>query len=228
MPDTSPAEGTPSPGRGSRRRRHRLRQVLLVLGLLVVAAAVAGLVWYEDQVDEGPAGRRVIVDVPAGSSLSAVTAALVQRQVVGSGLAFRLYLALHSTTVQAGLYQLRRHQSFGTVRDVLAGGPNVFALTVLAGNTVSEVATSVGQDVPSLSGPRFLRAVTSGAVHSPWQPAGSDNLDGLLGTGTYLVVPRETEAGLLGQMIGRFNTEAAAWSTSRPWPPATASRPTRP
>jgi UPF0755 protein len=180
-----------------------------VLALVVAGVVVGGVVWYEGQVDEGPAGKAVIVNVPPGSSVSAVTGDLVRRQVVRSGLAFRVYMTLHSTTVEAGHYQLRRHQSFGTVRDILAGGPNVFAVTVLAGTTVSEVATSISEEVPSLSGAEFLRAVTSGAVHSPWQPAGSDNLDGLLGTGTYLVVPKETEAGLLAQMIDRFNAEAA-------------------
>jgi UPF0755 protein len=209
MPATPVADHRASSAGRRPRPRRRLRSVLLGLGLLVLAVVVVGLVWYEGQVHEGPPGRAVIVNVPAGSSLSAVTADLVRGQVVASGLAFRLYLALHSTTVPSGHYQLRRHQSFGAVRDLLAGGPNVFALTVLPGNTVSEVATSIGEEVPPLSGARFLRAVTAGAVHSPWQPAGSDNLDGLLGTGTYLVVPGETEAGLLGQMIGRFNRLAA-------------------
>jgi UPF0755 protein len=197
MPDTPPAD----PGGGRRGRRHPLRVALLLLALVVVAVVVGGAVWYQGQVDEGPAGQSVIVNVPAGSSESAVTADLVRQQVVASGLAFRVYLTLHSTTVEAGHYQLRRHQSFGAVHTILAGGPNVFAVTV--------VAASLGQDAPSLSGARFLAAVTSGAVHSPWQPAGSDNLDGLLGTGTYLVTPKETEAGLLAQMIDRFDRQAA-------------------
>jgi UPF0755 protein len=70
-----------------------------------------------------------------------------------------------------------------------------------------------------MSGPGFLKAVTSGERSSPWQPpgsasSGSANLDGLLGTGTYLVVPGESEANLLGQMIGRFDTEMTAMGLS--------------
>ncbi len=53
-------------------------------------------------------------------------------------------------------------------------------------------------------------AVTAGTRRSPWQPPGSTNLDGLLGTGTYIVVPGETESELLGQMIDRFDAAAAA------------------
>jgi UPF0755 protein len=182
----------------------------LVLVVAAVAVVVAGALWYQSQVDEGPAGKAVIVDVPEGSSVAAVTAALARQQVVGSSLAFRVYMTLHSTTVQAGRYQLRRNQNFGAVRDVLAGGPDVFAVRVLAGTTVSEVANVVGENVPSLSGASFLAAVSSGTSRSPWEPPGSNNLDGLLGPGTYIVVPGETVAVLLGQMIDRFDAEATA------------------
>jgi UPF0755 protein len=185
--------------------------VLLVLAALVAAVVIGGVVWYEGQVHEGPAGPAVIVNVPAGASVSAVTAALAHRQVVGSSLAFHVFLALHGTpTVQAGRYELRRHQAFGAVRDELAGGPDVFVVTVIPGTTVSEVATEVGEDVARFSGARFQSEVATGTGGSPWQPPGSDNLDGLLGTGTYIVVPKETESELLAQMIDRFDAEAAA------------------
>ncbi len=204
-----PAGGaTPGPGV---RRRHRWRRVLLVPAALAAAVVIGAVVWYEGQVHEGPAGPAVIVDVPAGASVSAVTAVLACRQVVGSSLAFRIFLALHGTpTVQAGRYELRRHQAFGAVRDELAGGPDVFAVTVIPGTTVSEVADEVGEDVPRFSGTRFESEVTTGTARSPWQPPGSVNLDGLLGTGTYIVVPQETESELLGQMIDRFDAEATA------------------
>ena len=66
----------------------------------------------------------MIVDVPAGASLSAVTATLARQHVIDSTLAFRLFLLLHGTpTVQAGRYQLHRHEGFGAVRDTLAAGP---------------------------------------------------------------------------------------------------------
>ena len=183
--------------------------MVLGAGLVVVAVVVAGVVWYEGQVSQGPPGAAVIVDVPEGSSMSAVTATLARQHVVGSSLAFRIYLILHGTpTVQAGRYQLRRHDGFGAVRQVLSGAPDVFAVTVVPGTTVSEVATNVANDVPRFSRSGFLRAVASGTHPSPWQPPGSDNLDGLLGTGTYIVVPGETDTELLGHMVDRFDTEA--------------------
>jgi UPF0755 protein len=53
----------------------------------------------------------------------------------------------------------------------------------------------------------MARAAT---IQSPWEPPGSTNLDGLLGAGTYRVLPRESDAQLLEQMIARFDNEAAA------------------
>ena len=50
----------------------------------------------------------------------------------------------------------------------------------------------------------------SGVVRSTYSPAGSNNLEGLLGTGTYLLLPGETDTTLLTQMVGRFELQAAA------------------
>ena len=207
--ETARVPDAASPAPPARRRRRRLG--VAVVFAVVVGVVIGGVVWYEGAVNEGPAGAAVIVEVPAGSSVSAVTADLVRRGVVGSGLAFRIFLTLHGTpTVVAGRYELRRHQGFGAVRDRLAGGPDVFAVSVIPGTTVAELSTTVTNDVARFSSASFLGAVTSGTVHSPWQPPGSDNLDGLLGTGTYIVVPGETDLELLGQMIDRFDTQATA------------------
>jgi len=47
-------------------------------------------------------------------------------------------------------------------------------------------------------------------VTSPWLPAGSTNLEGLVGSGTYLVLPGESNVTLLTQMVAEFNRQAAA------------------
>jgi UPF0755 protein len=129
---------------------------------------------------------------------------------VGSSLAFRVYLTLHGTPiVQPGSYLMHRGDSFADVRALLARGPNVFAVDVLPGFTLSEVATRVGQ-IPGHDGARFLSLASSGTLRSPYQPAGSTNLDGLLGAGTYIVLPGESDQTLLSAMIDRFTTVADA------------------
>ena len=58
------------------------------------------------------------------------------------------------------------------------------------------------------STPRFADSFSgllrAGAVRSPYEPAGSSNLEGLLGTGTYLVTPSTTPRALLTAMVARF------------------------
>ena len=115
--------------------------------------------------------------------------------MVDSSLAFRVYLTLHGTPVGAARATTccTATSRFADVRATLAAGPNVSAVTVLPGFTISEVATQVGQ-IPGHDRAHFLSLANSGTLRSPYEPAGSTNLDGLLGTGTYLVVPGESDA----------------------------------
>ncbi|HXQ90866.1 MAG TPA: endolytic transglycosylase MltG [Acidimicrobiales bacterium] len=181
--------------------------------LVVLVLVVAAVVWYESQAG-GDRGAPTIVTIAPGDSMGSVIATLVRAQVVDSSLAFRVYLTLHGTpVVQPGSYLLHRHDPFADIRSQLAGGPDVFPVTVLAGFTIGEVAERVGQ-VPGHDGAHFLSVADSGALRSPFEPAGSTNLDGLVGTGTYLVVPGESDQTLLGDMIDRFDTLADATGLS--------------
>ncbi len=92
------------------------------------------------------------------------------------------------------------------------------SVTVLPGFTISEVATQVGQ-IAGHDPAHFLSLATRARVRSPYEPAGSTNLDGLVGTGTYLVVPGESDQTLLGDMIDRFNTLAGLGRPRQRGPP---------
>jgi len=117
---------------------------------------------------------------------------------------------IHGTpTIEPGFYQFHQNLSFAAARDVLEGGPNVFAVEVLPGYRVAEVASAV-DDIPGLHGSDFLALAKSGAVASPLQPAGVTSLEGLLGTGIYQVVPGETDRQLLTAMVDRFDRQALA------------------
>ena len=195
--------------------RRRRRTVLGALVLVVLGVVVGGIVWFDGQVSPGPAGPAVMVTVADGASVSSVTADLAREEVVGSSLAFRIYLILHGTPiVRSGLYRMHRNQGFASVRAALAAGPNVFAVTVLPGTTVAEVASAVGKEAPGHRRSAFLAEARSGREQSPYQPPGSGNLEGLLGPGSYLVVPGESDGQLLGQMIGRFSRGADALGLS--------------
>ena len=197
-------------GSGASARRHPWRSAVTVVGAAVVGVVAWAVLWYQGEVDPGAQGASTVVTVDAGSSVSTVIARLVGAHVVGSGTAFRLYLLLHGTpTILPGGYLLYGHEAFANVRAELAKGPDVYAVTLPPGFTVAETATRVGE-VPGHHADAFAAVARSGTVRSPYQPAGSTNLDGLLGTGTYVVLPGETDAQLLQQMVGRFDTVAGA------------------
>ena len=207
------AQAGPRPRPGTHRRarpevyRRRRARVAMVTVAVVLALVVGAVAWYQSQMG-GPGGATVVVAVAPGSSMGTITATLVRQGVVDDSFAFRIFLTLHGTpSVQPGSYLLRRHDSFGHVRAILAAGPNVSTVTVLPGYTMSEVAGQVGE-IAGHDPAHFLALATSGTLRSPFQPPGSTNLDGLVGTGTYQVVPGESDQTLLGAMINRFTTMA--------------------
>jgi UPF0755 protein len=139
-----------------------------------------------------------------------LAATLQSKGVIGSSLAYRIWSQFHSIPgVLTGSYAFNKNLSFAAVNRVVSGRPNVFPLQVLPGFTVAEVAQRVGQ-LPGHSSASFTALATGGTLHSPWQLATSTSLEGLLGTGTYTIVPGETDTQLLTKMIDRFDTQADA------------------
>ncbi len=211
-PETAASGGGDGPRGVSRRvRRRRWRIGALAAAVVVVAILIGGYLWVDSEANpSGPPGAQVVVTVKPGTGADQVASLLAARSVIGSSVAYRIWSQFHSNPdVEAGQYAFNVNSSFGTVDKVLAAGPNVFPITVPAGFTVSELAQRIGQ-LPGHSASSFEAVATSGTLHSPWQPAGSANLDGLLGTGVYTVVPGETDTDLLAKMIDRFDTQADA------------------
>jgi UPF0755 protein len=212
-PGARPSRRPPPRGpRGTTRGpRHPWRIAAVVVILAGIVLIVGGDVWVQHEASpSGTPGTQVIITVPAGAGVSSTGSVLAAKDVIGSSFAFRLWSQFNTVPgVQAGTYAFEEHSSFDAVRQVLATGPNVFPLVVPPGFTVSELAERVGQ-LPGHDASTFLHVATSGEVTSPWQPAGVTSLEGLLATGTYTVVPGETDRQLLEKMVGRFDTLAAS------------------
>jgi UPF0755 protein len=205
-----PEERPPGePRRLARRRRRRRLLTTIAVAVLVVMAGVAG--WYEAEAHPfGALGPLVVVHVANGESTDALVDTLARHGVVGSALAFHLSLLIHGTpTVLPGAYALHANQPFSAVESVLGAGPDVFTLDVVPGYTLSEIEVQVS-DLPGGLAAQFVQAVKGGAVRSPFEAPGADDLEGLLGTGSYQVLPGETGSQLLGQMTARFDRQAAA------------------
>jgi UPF0755 protein len=175
---------------------------------LGLCALGAGIGWYKSAAGGGRPGPAVVVSVRPGASFAAVAGLLARQQVVGSALAFRLYAFFHGTpTVEAGDYQLPRHDSFAAAAAVLGAPPNVIPLVVQPGITMSELAAKAAT-IPGHSRGSFLQAAAAVAPNSPFAPAGETSLEGLLGLGRYLVRPGETDRQVLTAMERRFTAEA--------------------
>lgn len=211
---------------GSRRReaprRRRRHPVLLVLGILVVVVVVVvggGLLWAEHQINPGgKPGAPVTVTIPQGSTTAQIGSALASAGVIHQATLFRLYVKFHNDgPLYPGVYQLRRNSSYQSAINALEAGPSVVSETLVIpeGFTIRQIASAVGA-LPrvGLSSAGFLAAAEGGSVRSPYEPAGVNNLEGLLFPATYQVRQGETEVDLLETMVEAFDQRAASLGLS--------------
>ena len=186
----------------------RRRAVALAGAVALTLVALVGL-WLEHQINPSAhPGTAVDVTIPRGASSSEIAAVLVKDHVISSSFWFRVYLRLHgSGAFDAGVYQVREHDSYASVVKALHGPQVSHDLVIPEGFTVSQIADRVGA-LPGHSASAFLALAEGGTVRSPYEPAASNNLEGLLFPDTYTVTPGETDSAILNQMISRFDQEA--------------------
>jgi UPF0755 protein len=192
-------------------RVRRRRRILGGIGGGLLVLVLAFVLWYELEAHAlGPPGPQVVVTVHQGESTDAIVDALNQQHVIGSSLAFQISEVFQGTpSVLPGSYALHQNIAFSEVRAILAAGPNIYPVDVRPGFTLSEVAQQV-DSLPGHAGAGFEKAAASGAVHSTFSPPGSNNLEGMLGTGNYLILPGESDTTILTDMVQRFDQDAQA------------------
>ncbi len=208
--ETLPGKSTEDlSGEDGGRRGHAWRIAALLFVVVGVAIILGGYLWVNSEANpSGPPGPQVIVAVPSGTGANQLASTLASKGVIGSSLAYRIWSQLHSPpSIQSGSYAFHQNSSFSAVNGVIAAGPNVFSLDIPPGFTVAEVADRIGQ-LPGHSKSGFLALTQGGTVHSPWQPAGVTSLEGLLGTGRYVILPGESDTQVLTAMIDRFDHQA--------------------
>ena len=193
----------------------RRRRIVAAIGGALLLLVLAFTLWYELESHAlGPEGPQVVITVHQGEAANAVVSSLSQQHVIGSSLAFRISDFFHGTpTVLPGSYALHENQTFAEVRAILAAGPNIFPVDVRPGFTLSEVAARV-DSIPGHAQGGFAAAAGSGAVRSVFSPPGSNDLEGMLGTGSYLILPGETDVTIVRDMVQRFDRDAQATGLS--------------
>ena len=191
-------------------RVRRRRRILVGIGGGLLVIILAFVLWYELEAHAlGSPGPQVVVTVHEGESTHSIVDALSRQHVIGSSLAFQVSELFHGTpSVLPGSYALHQNLAFSQVRTLLAAGPNIYPVNVRPGFTFSEVAQQV-DGVPGHAEGGFAKAEASGAVHSTITATDPDNLEGMLGTGTYLVLPGESDTAILTGMVQRFDRDIA-------------------
>jgi UPF0755 protein len=182
----------------------------IIAGLtVVIVIMVAWFVLQVDPIFHGK-GKNVIVTVNAGESLSSLTNALHASGVIASTLAFRIDTTIFgSFQLTHGSYEIAQGSSFSHVRSIFGARPNVISVDVSAGQTLHEVAVNVVADGGSNSfADNFVSVATASHTPSPFLSSGS--LEGLIGTGQYIIKPGESAAQLAQTMERRFVKQAAS------------------
>ena len=198
---------------GPPRARWPRRLLIAATALVVLVAAV--LIWADGQINPGGhRGPQVSVAIPRGASTSRIGDILARAGVIHDGTLFALWVRLHGDgPLYPGKYVFDKNSSYGPVISALEAGPKILTarLVVPEGYTVARIADSVGK-LPgvNLSAAKFLAAATDGTVRSRYEPAGVNNLEGLLFPATYQVRQGETESELLQQMVTAFEDHAAS------------------
>ena len=196
-------------------RARRNRRIVAIAGGALLVVVLGFTLWYQLESHAlGPEGKQVVVTVRQGEAADSVIDALSEKGVIGSSLAFRISDVFHGTpTVLPGSYALHQNQTFAEVRAILAAGPNIYPVDVRPGFTLSEVAARV-DSIPGHAQGGFESAARSGVVHSVFSPPGSNNLEGMLGTGSYLILPGESDITIVRDMVQRFDRDAQATGLS--------------
>jgi UPF0755 protein len=196
------------------RRTGRGRKVLVGVGIGVVAViliAVIVLFWINSHLG-GKGGAAVQVQLPDQAGHGTITSELSKAHVIGDAWLFHHYLDYRGVAPAAGgSYTFHLHEGYRAALHDLSAGPRVVQarLTIPEGYDLKQIATAVGTH-PGLSAQRFIDLANSGAVHSPYQPPGSNNLEGLLFPDTYFLSPQDSEQTILQRMVDRFGTVAAS------------------
>ena len=214
-PNAGPAHrGSRRRTRGTGRPRNRLLKRLAAVAAVIVVLIAIVLVWANGQINPGKPGKLVTVDIPRGASTSGIASVLAHAGVVHDAFLFTVYVKISGDgPLFPGKYNLPKNSSYHSAIKALEAGPKILEdkLVVPEGFTVSQIADAVGS-LPGLglSSQKFLQIASDGAVRSPYEPAGVNNLEGLLFPATYDVRQGETETDLLEQMIGAFDDHASS------------------
>lgn len=212
-PYYDPDEWVRLPKRSSLARRSFI--VLTVVVLVIIAGFWAANRWLQQQLDPpGPEGDVVLVDIPNGATDNDVVRILADEGVVANSVVTQYYMRYKGAgDFQAGEYQFRMNSAVWDVRDILDGGPlpPVFQrVTIPEGLWLTEIEARLLDEFPRFDPDELAFTLRDGSIRSPFQPAGEDNLEGLLFPATYEISDDEAddERAMIQRLVNTFGLVA--------------------
>ncbi len=130
--------------------------------------------------------------------------------MIGPSWVFNVYSRLNGdTNFQAGTYELRKNMGVNSAVKTMKKGPhiNYVKLTIPPGFWLKQVAARVG-NLPGLTVDPFVEATQNNAVRSAFEPAGTNNLEGLIWPDTYDISADEDEISVLSTLVTNFDKQA--------------------
>jgi UPF0755 protein len=199
------------------RARHARRSPgavgLLVLLLLLLLVAFGGGAYYLWASGASGESQPVTVEIPDGATASDVAEILEGKNVIRSGLAFRVVARFRGlgSSIGAGRYVLQTNMRLEEALDVLEAGPIVetFMVTIPEGLRLEQVADRVAEDL-GLDGKRFLGSAESGEhALPPYLPEGTPTVEGFLFPKTYEFTKDVTEDQFIQRLLEQFGDEVS-------------------
>jgi UPF0755 protein len=193
----------------SRGRRTALVLLFLVVVPLMLFAVGVGWFWWQLN-PPGSAGAKVEVQIAHGCGVPCIGTELSHRGVIGPSWVFNVYSRLNGdTNFKAGTYELRKNMGVSSAVKSMKAGPhiNYVKLTIPPGFWLKQVAARVGH-LPGLSVDPFVEATQNNAVRSGFEPAGTNNLEGLMWPDTYNISADEDEILVLSTLVTEFDRQA--------------------
>ncbi len=193
----------------------RFVMILFVI-VLLVAAAVAGYLWYSIEKPFGtiPA-EGIFVDVPHGSSQRAVAHLLQKNGIIRNSFAFELYARRHPKRApQAGQYFFDHPMAGKDVFWKLANG-EVYQqpFTVKEGETIFDVARDL-EAAKYMKAVDFLKAAQDASQIADIAPT-AKTLEGFLYPATYNLSRSTTAPELTTMMVRKFRDALQQLSPDR-------------
>ncbi|MEI8148073.1 MAG: endolytic transglycosylase MltG [Actinomycetes bacterium] len=179
----------------------RIRKRSFVTMFLLVATIFTGrLAWSIYPLSE--AGTQTVVKVTSGESLTEIANDLAKHHVLSSTLAFKIDLAIFGAPIiRPGIYVIKQNSSHGAIRQALGSGPNANVLYITPGMTIRQTILQMATIKNASYTNNFASELETQSRKNAF---GAQSLEGLLGTGAYILGPSETPSVLIEQMKQRF------------------------